>query len=356
MKFKFWLLAVVALLLARVLVSLTPSTVQGAPSAGSQPNAGIEQVSADQCQTVRPAVVTLYAGREFGSGSIISREGLVLTNHHVVKHVGAGVIRAKTWTGALYTGQVVAADPINDLALVQLNTPDQLPTIRLSSLEHLQGGQPVCAIGSPYGRAGVLSRGMLTGVRSNGDLQSTLLLHPGNSGGPLLNLHGEMIGVNKTIWRSNAGKNTGISFAVSVAAAKPFIDRHQANAANRPIPLDTRPIPTQAPPLDFGFNHPPVTASGSYTAPQAPSGSRLGVLINQRSLIIQQVDPGSLAERIGLSVGDQVVALNGQSIQGFDQLQAFFQQYPKVVDLTVSRNNQLLQMRMRLEGSYRRDY
>lgn len=359
MKLKFWLLALIALLLYRIFAALIPFAIQKVPSAASQPQATLEPVSADasvntDCQTLRPAVVTLYAGKEFGSGSIISPTGLVLTNHHVIQEVGGGVVRARTWAGGLYTGQVVAADPVSDLALVQLNTPDRLPTIRLSRRNRLQPGQPVCAIGSPYGRAGVLSRGTLMGWRSNGDLQSTLLLHPGNSGGPLLNLQGELIGVNKTIWRARTGENTGISFAVSAATAAPFIAQYSANSdivANQPAP-EAGFAPLEPPPLEFGFNPPAVAAAGSDSVP-APSGFRLGVMIDPRSLVIRQVEPRSPAERAGLSVGDRVVALNGHSIQGLYELQALLQQHPDVLELTVSRSEQRLHLQVRFEGNYR---
>lgn len=181
-------------------------------------------------QRVNPAVVTVFAGREIGSGSVVSSSGLVITNSHVVNGAMGSRVSARTFDGQSYAGQVIAIDRRSDLALIQLQTGAQLPTVSLATSTP-QAGEPVLAIGSPYGRPGVLTTGTFSSVRSNGDLQSRVVLHPGNSGGPLLNASGEMVGVNKAILESAQGSNTGISIATSVQTARSFIAQNSAGSA-----------------------------------------------------------------------------------------------------------------------------
>ena len=130
----------------------------------------------DACQASKEAVVTVYAGREIGSGSIVSPDGLVITNFHVVNEVVRGRGRAglsvRTADGDRYPGQVIATDRQYDLALIQLGAREQFPYVPLAS-GGVQSGQSVCAIGSPFGRPGVLTRGTVSRVRQNGDLSPT---------------------------------------------------------------------------------------------------------------------------------------------------------------------------------------
>src|SRR4028119_476287 len=92
-----------------------------------------EQTSINVYRTASPAVVTISTGRGSGSGSIVSPEGLVLTNNHVIRAARGGQVSVSTSKGKRYTGQVIATDPGNDLALVRLNTTDRLPMVRLSN-------------------------------------------------------------------------------------------------------------------------------------------------------------------------------------------------------------------------------
>jgi serine protease Do len=181
-------------------------------------------------QRVNPAVVTVFAGREIGSGSVVSPNGLVITNNHVVNGAVGSRVSARTFDGQSYLGQVIAIDRRSDLALIQLQPGTQLPTVTLAT-RLPQSGESVLAIGSPYGRPGVLTTGTFSSVRSNGDLQSRVVLQPGNSGGPLLNAMGEMVGVNKAILESAQGNNTGISIATSVQTARSFIAQNSVGSA-----------------------------------------------------------------------------------------------------------------------------
>lgn len=332
--------AVGLLLSARTLAAFIPAIplpLSLPTTTKAKPNQS-EPTSANVCQVARAAVLTLYVDSDFGSGTIVSPEGLVLTNHHVVKAASSGQVRARSWGGQLYQGQVVATDLVNDLALVQLNTKERLPAIRLAKPEEIQMGQKVCAIGSPYGRAGVITQGTLKGTLENGDLQSSILLHPGNSGGPLLNRQGDMIGINKAIWLSDSGKNVGIGFATTTTIARSFIEQNRQKAAAIAERAASATPPAQA---DTGLQATPPDAPANFDLPPAtPSDVRLGAMVDRRSLVVQLVEPGSPAERAGLTAGDQLVAVDGQRLDRVEDLQTFLKRRPSSAVFTISRNQQ----------------
>jgi serine protease Do len=309
----------------------------------SKPEKNISQV----CQALRPAVVSLYAGAEIGSGSIISPTGLVLTNQNVVGPAANGVIRIVTWAGGFYTGQVVAADPINDLALVQLHSQDLLPTVPLAQTDAAEPGQPVCTVGNPHNRLGVVSRGRLLETDVNGNLKSRLFLIPGNSGGPLVNQQGELIGVNKSVQLLSGRRTPEISFATTLAIARTFIEqnRDQANAVPRsPLPQTALSSSAEVP-VDFQLGNAGSTAE--LTSPSAmPPSPGLGVEIDRATFLIVLVEPNSPADRAGLSGGDRLIAINGQPIQHYAQLKAFFQHPIQSVVLTIERDQQQEQVKV----------
>lgn len=181
-----------------------------------------QQAPQDQIyRSVNPTVVTVYCGQEIGSGSLVSRDGWVLTNKHVVEE--SVEVEVKTADGKTYVGEVRAINLRYDLALVQLNTQDQFPIVRLANAVTVQTGDPIYALGSPGGRSGTLTTGTFRRITSHGSLQTSPgLLQVGNSGGPLLNQQGELIGVNKGVLDDNSG------LATSVVAVREFINRHRS--------------------------------------------------------------------------------------------------------------------------------
>lgn len=195
---------------------------------------------ANVCEAQKMAVVTVQAGREIGSGSIVSATGLVITNHHVVRRLQQQSLFVRMQDGRRYPGQVVSTDRRHDLALIQLESQAPLPTIRMAAATSPPLGQPVCAIGSPFGQAGIVTVGQLVRILPNGDLQSDVELQPGNSGGPLINAQGEMIGVNKGVARerrdgrsrSFARGAAPISYATSSVEVDAFM--HQRGTAIAP--------------------------------------------------------------------------------------------------------------------------
>jgi S1-C subfamily serine protease len=141
----------------------------------------------------------------------------------------------------------VAIDKPNDLALLQLELSRSLPSIPLANSNDIQMGQRVFAVGSPFGTSGVVTEGRLLRVLGNGDLQSTVTLRPGNSGGPLLNAQGKMIGVNKGVLRSRRDDRSDISYSTNVAAVKALVQQYRSGTSfpnsETLTPEDSRTLP-----------------------------------------------------------------------------------------------------------------
>jgi len=273
-----------------------------------------EQVSINVYSKASPAVVTLRAGRGSGSGSIIDAQGLVLTNAHVVQNARNGRVVAVTAAGKRYQGQTIAVDRRNDLALVKLQTRDRLPTIAIASSSNIRVGQEVYAIGSPFGLSGTLTTGILSRIAPNGDLQTDAAINQGNSGGPLLNSRGELIGVNKAILSPGGRGNIGIGFATSADAVKTFIARSRDR--RNPNPNITRSPRRQSSP------------------------PRLGVEVTP-DLVIHAVQRNSLAARIGLRPGDRIVAINRRRVTTVLDLLSFLETQPRSAQLTIARHRRL---------------
>lgn len=299
-------------------LGIVSALLLGAPAIASPPPAiaqarlSEEQVAIEVYRRANPAVVTIQTGVSYGSGSIIDPSGLVITNEHVVRYSN-GTVRVITTDGRRYVGQVIAIDRRNDLALVRLQTTDRLPTIPLADSSGIAVGQRVFAIGAPFGLSGTLTTGILSRINPrNGDLQTDAVLNPGNSGGPLLNSRGELIGVNKAIRVTPTGANTGISFATSVLVVRQFV----AENANRP----------------------PIAS-----APSVPSGRghRLGVVVNTETLVIEVVQPNSIASSYGLRPGDRLVGLNGRRLNSLEELIEYLDSRPPMALLTISRSNRI---------------
>jgi S1-C subfamily serine protease len=184
-----------------------------------------EQTNIRVYQVAAPAVVSVQADRGAGSGSIIDPSGLVLTSAHVVRN-------SKNVTVTLSDkrkvgGQVIASTRNPDLALIRLqNVGGDLPSINIGSSSQIQVGQRAFAIGNPFGRfAGTLTTGIISRIDSDRKLiQTDAALNPGNSGGPLLNSQGELIGVNTSIYTSPSQEgNIGLGFAINADTVKEFV-------------------------------------------------------------------------------------------------------------------------------------
>ncbi len=172
-----------------------------------------------------PAVVSIATGNSTGSGSILSSDGLILTNAHVVQR--SRTVQVQLADGREFQGDVVAfGEPGLDLAVIQLRDAQNLPTLPIASTNSVSVGQTAYAIGNPFGQfEGTLTVGIVSRIDpTSGLIQTDAAINPGNSGGPMLNSRGELIGVNTAIFTTSASAgNIGIGFAIPISEVQPFL-------------------------------------------------------------------------------------------------------------------------------------
>src|SRR5262249_34949704 len=158
-------------------------------------------------------------GHAFGSGFIVDPSGLIVTNDHVVR--GADEVSVQLQDGRKFTGRAIKRDARTDLAILRIETKEQLPFLKLGDSDAIEIGDRVLAVGAPLGMTGSVTSGIISAkgrdIHMNmyeDFLQTDAAINPGNSGGPLVNLAGEVIGVNSAI-RSDTGGFQGIGLAIS---------------------------------------------------------------------------------------------------------------------------------------------
>jgi serine protease Do len=207
--------------------------VNGFDSNAAYAQTSDEAVRVRVYQQASPAVVSIDAASGTGSGSIISSDGLILTNAHVVQ--GSRVVTVRLEDGRDYRGTVVAfGEPGLDLAAVRLSGVSNLPTIPMAAVGDVNVGQTAFAIGNPFGQfQGTLTVGIVSRIDPDqGLIQTDAAINPGNSGGPLLNSQGELIGVNTSIFTTGrAAGNIGIGFAIPIAQVQPFLSAVRSGSA-----------------------------------------------------------------------------------------------------------------------------
>jgi S1-C subfamily serine protease len=254
--------------------------------------------------------------KELGSGVVVSPEGYILTNNHVVE--GAQLVQVTLANKRQYKATVLGTDKAHDLALLQItNAPDLQPAV-LADSTNLLVGQRVYAIGNPFGFQGTMTRGIISALRSvqlpsgvkiDNAIQTDASVNPGNSGGPLLNSHGEVIGITTMIAgnpNGGAAQSAGIGFAIPISTAKAVLDDFARYGRVR------------RPSMDIGAS----LEIGPDLAQQIGLPADYGVLI-------ERVLPGGAANRAGLKGGSQraylgftpivpggdlIVAIDGQEI------------------------------------------
>ncbi|WP_461482033.1 S1C family serine protease [Porticoccus sp.] len=253
-----------------------------------------------------------------GSGFIISEDGYVLTNQHVVAE--AAQISVKLIDHRRYDARVVGMDPRSDLALLKIEARE-LPVLRFASSDNARVGQWVVAIGAPFGLDYSASAGIISAIgrsipTEGGDnyvpfIQSDVATNPGSSGGPLLNLQGQVVGVNSQIFSRPGGGSIGLSFAIPSAMAEDVIRQLQAHGRVARGWLgvyvqEVTPAMAKAAGLDYAFG-----AFVAHVQPGSPAGAA-GIRAGDIFLTLdarQIVEPGDLPQIAGLLVpGSKVVA------------------------------------------------
>jgi len=322
-----------------------------APSTASSGNAALNSAclsAADIYQEVRPAVVEITStqqgrspfapsGTAAGSGIVIDEQGTILTNNHVVADATNLEVTFSDDTTA--SASVVGTDPGNDLAVIRADVSGQkLTPAPLGDSDALRVGDPVLAIGEPFELEGTLTEGIVSATGrtfSEGQgtrpirnmIQTDAAVNPGNSGGPLIDCHGEVIGIN-TALENPTGQdvNVGIAFAVPINTAKRSLSDMEAGQT---------------------VSHPWLGIAGEDVTPALASDLNLSV---QSGAYITLVSAGSPAQRAGLkgafsseseaqrsgsqpqSGGDVIVAVDGHDITSIDDLASYLDTQKRVGD------------------------
>ena len=270
---------------------LAQAAAAGLPDAAS---AAIMQM----IDRVGPSVVQVRDGRRgAGAGIIWGRDGRVLTNHHVV--AGHGEVEIELRDGRGFAAHVRARNPALDLALLQVES-DDLPAAPVGDSTRLRVGELVFAVGHPWGQRNVVTAGIISGfgqvdLPGNGRkatyLHSDVRLAPGNSGGPLLNAEGAVVGINAMIFGGD------LSVAIPSHVASGWV----AGLPSRRVHL--------------GVGLQPVELQGRRSHRRAPQWRAAGMRV-------LTINPGEAADRAGLRVGDVVLQIGGVPVGDADSLRA----------------------------------
>jgi S1-C subfamily serine protease len=242
-------------------------------------------------------------GTATGSGFVIDHSGHILTNAHVVE--GAQKIEVtlgSTDGSAPVSAQVVGKDPSTDVALLKVDVPsDQLHPVSLGDSSQVQVGDPVVAIGNPFGLDRTATAGIVSalqreikapnGFTINNVIQTDAAINPGNSGGPLLNAKGQVIGINSQIESPNGGGNVGIGFAVPINTVRQVAQQLLANGK-----------------VEHAF----LGISGTDVTPQLADVLNLGV---SQGALVQSVVPNGPADKAGVKGGNATVTIEGQRVR-----------------------------------------
>jgi S1-C subfamily serine protease len=345
----------------RALAPIAPlwSEPQVAHSAGlgsdEQNNIEIYKASKDRVVYITSTVYQrtfffgIEQGHNLGSGFIINPDGQILTNNHVIS--GSSEIEVTLTDQSTYKGTPLVRDPQDDLALIKITPKKKLPFLALGDSDHVQVGQKVLAIGQPFGLKGTLTVGVISsnGVDIRGEnneplegmLQTDAAINSGNSGGPLLDSGGNVIGINTAIYSGQSGGNVGIGFAMPINRAKLMLDDFRAGKT---------------------FGRAWFGADTAYISGDLADALHLP---DSGGLLIQTIYRGSAADNAGLRQytdvirvgnqrlgigGDFITAIDGKPVTDDDSLRrAVARKRPgDAIDLTIYRDRRTIHVKVTL--------
>lgn len=252
--------------------------------------------------------------RGAGSGFIVSANGRIITNAHVVQ--GVSTVQVTLKDGRTFQGKVLGADAVTDVAVIKIEA-DNLPTVTLSNSDQIEPGQWAIAIGSPLGLDNTVTAGIISATgRSSGQvgipdervnfIQTDAAINPGNSGGPLLNQQGQVIGMNTAI---RAGAQ-GIGFAIPINTVQKIANQLIASGKVEHAYLGVQMV-TLTPQVKQDIN----------------SNPNSGLSVSEdHGVLVVRVIPNSPAAKDGIRAGDVIYSVNGQTIADAEALQELVEQ------------------------------
>ena len=262
-----------------------------------------------------------------GSGVIISKDGYVLTNNHVIS--GAKEVTVTLADHQEYKARIVGRDPKTDLAVLKIEGKGTFPAATLGNSDNLQVGDWVIAIGNPFGlnntvTSGIVSaKGRVIGAGPYDNfIQTDASINPGNSGGPLFNMNGEVVGINTAI----ISQGQGIGFAIPVNTVKPLVPQ-----------LETKGSVTRG---YLGVTIQTIT----------PALAKALKLQDKKGALVADITPNSPAAKAGVQRGDVIVAYNGKEIADNHDLPALVAGTPvgEQSTVTILRNGQKMQLSVKV--------
>ncbi len=301
-------------------------------------------------KTIRPEnLFYVEVAEGSGSGSVLDREGHILTNLHVIE--GARQIRVTLHSGKTYETAQVWQDPINDIAVLRIEAPpEELYPVTFGDASRLRVGQRIYAIGNPFGLERTLTTGIISSLnrtlpsrddrRIKAIIQIDAALNQGNSGGPLLNSRAELIGMNTAI-ASSTGENTGVGFAIPVSTIRRVVPQLIQNG--RVIRPESGIITVQ-------------TDQGLLVARLLPGGPAERAGLRAIRLVREQMQRGPFVyerTRVDQAYADIILAVDGQPVATRDDfLSEVEQRNPgDILRLTINRQGETIDVPLRLEAS-----
>lgn len=275
---------------------------------------------------------TEFESAGVGSGVIVSSDGYILTNNHVVQ--GADELEVQLFDGRRMSGKVVGTDDRSDVAVVKIDAKDIVPA-KLGDSSMMDVGDWVIAVGSPFELDQTVTAGIISALNRSvailpyeDFLQTDAAINPGNSGGPLVNLRGEVIGINTAI-NSRTGSNAGVGFAIPSSMAKQIMDSILSNGR-----------------VVRGFIGAVLgdLAANPQIADKLPGNYRSGA-------IIESVSKNDPADKAGLKAGDVIVKLDGKPLRDGRALKTRVALTPvgQVIKMTALRDGKEVEIGVRIE-------
>jgi serine protease DegQ len=256
-----------------------------------------------------------------GSGVIVSKDGYILTNHHVIE--SADQIEVALSDGRHAKARVIGSDPDTDLAVIKIDLPGDLPSITFGHSEQAHVGDIVLAVGNPFGVGETVTMGIISALKRNhlglntfeNFIQTDAAINPGNSGGPLVDTNGNMIGINSAIY-SPSGGSLGIGFAIPASTAKKVMEQIiQTGSVTR------------------GW----IGVAVQDLTPELAESFKLG---NVQGVLISEVVRGGPADKAGVKVGDILTMVGDKQLTDSNNMLETVSALPpgKVVPLKLLRN------------------